>query len=517
LTDWVGASKPKSKSESSPLPIVGRLTRGRLPGAMLLQVVLLCGLGPMEAPAVAAPGQPVQLQVSAEPPHPYVRARLRYRVRLLTEVPLRRPTLSDPEVQDAVIKPIGDDRQWTETRDGRRVKVWERTYLVIPQRTGELRITGPALTAAVPADTGDDAGDPSRSGLIDYLNPVHRKAPDLILDVRPPPAAAGTPWLPAEAVSISETWSPASEELHLGVPLTRRVRIEASGVPVRQLPEIPAPAGDGFKAYRGRSKETQTIDGGDYLATKSVEISYVPTAPGAWEVPALELPWWSLGMDEPRELRLPARRIRVVGGAAAGGEGADADLNRRFTDAAADDLWRGPWLTALLALGWLLTLAAWWRDRRRRPASGTVPAAAAPADGPPVALSGLLLRFERACRGNDARAARGALLDWGRSRWPERPPRGPLDLFTRLGADAAALEQARRLESVLYGGRDGNTAQWDGLSARAVLEPWLTGAGTPAADASASRLPPLYPPLSKTPARPAQSVHRRTRRSGSAG
>ena len=465
---------------------------------VLAAVLLLLGGAAVQAQgegaADQAAGEPIRLEVAAEPAEPYVQARVRYRVRILTAVPLRRPTLSDPVAEDATLTRIGKDRQWTERRDGLRYTVWERLYAIVPLQVGELRITGPRLSAAVPKPSVADNSAAGRPDLIETLDSVHRQARDLVLTVRPTPPAAGAPWLPAESVSISEQWSAAGPEQHLGVPLVRTVHIEASGVRASQLPDLPIASGEGFKVYPGPPTLSEQVSGEDLLATKSIEISYVPKAPGAWQLPPVELPWWSLSMDEPRQLRLPARSVQVIGDSPAGGtRGAAADslARQRLAEAAADDHWRGPWLSALLALGWLTTLVLWWLDRRTRLPRPERPSISEGADFK-LDLDSALRRLERACQADDSRAARAALLAWGSIRWPEHPPRGPEQLLARIGADEDARKQVRSLEQHLYGDEGATTTAWDGAATLSRLRPHLIAAAAPDPKHGLS-LPPLYP------------------------
>jgi len=458
--------------------------------ATLVAVVLLAGVPP--AAAASSSDDAVRLEVQAEPAAPFVGERVLYRVRITAAIPLRRLTLSEPEAEDVRVIRLGEDRQWTEARDGGRVRMLERWYAIVPQRTGPVRIAGPRLLAAAARSAGGDRGQ--EAALIERFESLHRQARDLTLRVQPPPPRAEAPWLPAESVSISEEWAPPTTDLRVGTPVTRSIRIDASGVSAAQLPDLPLDATEGLKVYAGQPQVRERVSGGDLLASKSIEIRYVPTVPGQQRIPALRLPWWSLGADAPRQVRLPAREIKVTGaaGTAEALRGTAAQERQVFLDAAADDRWQGAWLSGFFALGWLATAVLWWLERKRRMRDRGGSAAA----GRPAPKSGLdapLSRLERACRAGDAADARAALLEWGRTRWPVQPPRGPDQLLLRLGADAAAREQVCRLERHLYAddARDDRPA-WEPQSMLNAIKPWLVAAHD-AADNAAQSLPPLYP------------------------
>jgi hypothetical protein len=147
-----------------------------------------------------------------------------------------------------------------------------------------------------------------------------------------------------------------------------------------------------------------------------------------------------------------------------------------------------PWLALLFGLGWAASAALYWQ-RGRRGARGpqtAVPAAAPLARRPAPAQAVAALR--RACRADDAQAARQALLDWAAARWPGEPPRNLEELGARLAP--AARTQLQSIDRALYSGGDGT---WDGAAAWAGLQSMLAaaaGAGPKTPDAV---LPALYP------------------------
>jgi hypothetical protein len=146
-----------------------------------------------------------------------------------------------------------------------------------------------------------------------------------------------------------------------------------------------------------------------------------------------------------------------------------------------------PWIAALLALAWLFSTALWLRARAANiGGAGSRPErpAAAPTPQPGKALT----RLEKACRANDARAARQALLEWAAARWPDHPPRRLETLGRRLDDNATGL--LRALDQELYA----PTPQgWDGGEFWRRLAPALKGSSQRRAVSTQDAvLPPLY-------------------------
>ncbi|MGD9298356.1 MAG: hypothetical protein PVG09_01515, partial [Thiohalocapsa sp.] len=121
---------------------VGGVAQGvRRPAAVSLALLIACLMSAFAAADVEGPQVPasdVLLEVSADTDTPYVQARLRYRVRVLARVPLRDATFLAPAAQDAAIRRIGADRRFDVEQDGRRYRVSERLYVVVPERPGPL-------------------------------------------------------------------------------------------------------------------------------------------------------------------------------------------------------------------------------------------------------------------------------------------------------------------------------------------------------------------------------------------
>ncbi|MFM8443580.1 MAG: BatD family protein, partial [Methylococcus sp.] len=93
------------------------------------------------------------LEAEAEPKNPYVQAQVILTIRVLSRVAFS-GDLSQPEIPDAVVEKLDEDREFVSLRDGVQFKVNERRYAVFPQKSGRLTIGPINLTAQLAAGGG---------------------------------------------------------------------------------------------------------------------------------------------------------------------------------------------------------------------------------------------------------------------------------------------------------------------------------------------------------------------------
>jgi hypothetical protein len=486
--------------------------------------------------------RPVMVEVEAEPKDPFVQGQVIYTVRLLYRVPLRRASLSDPTADNAMIQKLGDDQHYTTYRDGQRYQVIERRYAVFPQRSGTVSIDPPVLSGAVveqrssqgptapdPMFGGDPFGDFQRffgrdpfagmGSMFAQTRPIQVRGRGLSLNVKPQPASAPSPWLPAESVQLSETWSPDPPVFRVGDPVTWTIAITAQGVSASQLPDITPSVPSGIKVYPDKAQTKTRAEGDDLVAMKIIKLALVPTAEGTVTLPELRLPWWDTQTNQQRFAVLPAHSIKVLppppgvtarppapGSAAATSAPAPAAASLSAASPARSQSPEGssrvtpgplpggsywPWIAAGLVLIWIVTVGLWLRERRRsggRRVWGRTSPASKPPPLPPIGK--MRARIERACLEGDARGARESLIAWSAARWPTDPPRRLETIAQRFGG--AAGDALRELDRQLYGS---GAAAWDGAAAWTRLAPALVQAErskTPPMGQKAP-LPELYP------------------------
>jgi len=384
------------------------------------------------------------LEAEVSPNPAYVQAQMRFVVRLLRSVDVVDGTLTEPSATNAVLRRLGRDISYTTTRDGRSYRVLERRYALFPQASGELVISPVEFEGEV-VDAGQAGTGLSR--LFARGKRLGLRTEVVRATARPPPADfPGQTWLPAKSLQINEEWSTDPETLRAGEPVTRTLSLRAVGLSAEQLPEIAVTISDGVKEYADQPVTRTTTDTDWVHGVREQRIALVPGSDGTYALPAIRIDWWDTERDALRQATLPARTLRV-NPAIRGGGGADVGAGPATIEApVAVSPWRNVplWqsISALLAVIWLLTFLA-WRRARAAPAAGEDRDSGGEAPrGPPMSLRG-------ACLGDDAPAAREALLRWGAGSWPANPPRSLPDLARRL-ADAELRGELAALDKALY-------------------------------------------------------------------
>lgn len=425
----------------------------------------------------AAAGDDVFLEIEAEPAAPYVQQQVRYTVRLHYAVQILEGQIDEPQLQGLQARRLGNDITYTKNLAGRRYSVVERRYALTPEASGRIEIPGLLFRGRVLA--GGTYGS-----LMSPRANVAARGNAVALDVRPRPASAATPWLPAQSLLLVDESPRMKSQLAVGEPITLTLRLRAQGLAAEQLPELELPRIEGAEIYPDQ-ESSQTSDDGQFLHGERVrKFALVPTRPGPLRLPEVAIDWWNTDADRAERARLPAREWSVAGDAtavsatpAAGDAPLPSQAAQRgaATDAAAAwNFW--PWATAAFALLWIATLL--WR--RRAPV--TTAAASSSQAAPPPPLS-----WREALAQTDPAALARALVRTARAGQPAC--RNLADIARRLD-DPAQREAIDRLDRALYRGGDSAEAV---AAVRLAFRGGPRWARTGANQAAADTLPPLYP------------------------
>ena len=109
----------------------------------------------------AQSGDPIYIESEIGTTTPYVQQAVPYTVRLFYAVPLVGGDVTGPTVDGASLQQLGEDRQSQVEIEGRRYGVFERRYLLTPERSGPLEV--PPARFRGTAQTGGGNGFFSRT------------------------------------------------------------------------------------------------------------------------------------------------------------------------------------------------------------------------------------------------------------------------------------------------------------------------------------------------------------------
>ncbi len=411
----------------------------------------------------------VFLTTSLDSLQPYVQSAVSLKVQLYSDKKLYQASLDLQGTADILVRRLGEDVTRQESRNGRTYQVITRHYLLVPQRSGDIQIDGPVLNAQVADASGRI--DPFLERMFGHLKiegglggtrPLRLRGDALKLVAQPrPPALRTGDWLPAQQLTLEDTWRPADKVIAVGQPLTRQLRIAAVGQSASQLPDLSAltsmPAG--LKSHAEDATLSDQVLDGHVVGQRDQDIVLLADEPGRYEVPELRLAWWDVVSNQRREAVLPAVTVEFVAaansatggasaatvppapttlpagtapGASSAAESTAASAPSGVTTATEDSANLWVWVSLAFALLWLATLGTWaWMHHRRHrtgegnPLQPTIHETTGSAAQARAA-------FQQACRDHAARPARHALIAWARATWPHEAPVGLNALARRL-------------------------------------------------------------------------------------
>lgn len=252
------------------------------------------------------PARDYYLTTHVDASNVYLQQQLLYTTKLYLSQNIERGSLQAPELENAQIQQLGDDKQYTDIVNGKRYQVIERNFAIVPQSSGDFTIRGPVFSGEVLAE------DPNaRFGFFNRTKRINRRGPDIAINVQPIPSDIDYYWLPSEYVSINEEW-PKQEAFTVGEPVTRTITLTADGVVEEQLPELPQMYPPDFKLYPDQAS-TATVNRNNRLIAQRVEtLAMIPTKAGKFVLPEVKVPWFNVKTGNTEYATLPARSIEVA-------------------------------------------------------------------------------------------------------------------------------------------------------------------------------------------------------------
>ena len=223
-------------------------------------------------------------------------------VQLYNEIP------GPPKIANALVLILGETRSGTTERNGKKYGVVEQRFAIFPEMSGKLEIPAIDITASVRLI---ERGRVSRKG-------VRVSTTDLLVNVMPVPEAypEEAPWLPAQAIILTQTLEPGVNKANVGDTLQRKIQVRIDGNTGSILPSLNAqPSESLFSIYPTAPSIEDDTSGDSVIGFRTESSSIVPLQPGQLSLGETSITWWDTVSNEVRISVLVDSHISAAGSA----------------------------------------------------------------------------------------------------------------------------------------------------------------------------------------------------------
>lgn len=230
--------------------------------------------------------------------HPFINQQTIYTVKLYNRQQLFDGQYKAPEVENALIVPLGEGKTYQTTLQKEIYNVEEISYAIFPQKEGKITISPPEFTANV----------------VDGFSPtkIHLKAKPTEIDVKPLSVDKKIgEWLAAENVTLNEEYEDPKTKYNAGDTIIRNITLKASGMVAQLLPKLNFSNSDSYNIYVDKPNIENTLIDGKIIATATYKITYLLTKSTNTEIPTIKIPWYNINTKTEMISSLPAKAIFV--------------------------------------------------------------------------------------------------------------------------------------------------------------------------------------------------------------
>lgn len=354
------------------------------------------------------------LEVSVSSETPYVQSQILYTLRLFRRVQISQASLTEPEMTDAIIEKLTEDKNYNTEINGVAYVVTERKYAIFPQKSGVATIKPLTLSAQIVANSRTRF-----NGFFSRQNSRTKRVMSkaITVDVQPAPAKfTANRWIPSEQLYIEQKWSGNVANMKVGEPLTRTLTILAKGTTVAQLPELHHETDlKQIKTYPDQPvlKEQKNADG--MIAFREEKIAYIPSTSGDVTLAAIEIPWFNTQTQTMETARIPEQTLSAIASAKAPATAEILPLPVQTSNSVTSSepviqtvenkLWM--WIALFFAFAWLITLFFLLKKSSVKQPKPIL-------DKKASTLKDSVNALKLACVDNNQSAAKDALLAWGK-------------------------------------------------------------------------------------------------------
>ncbi len=430
--------------------------------------------------------RPVFVESSIDKSNPYVQEQVILTVRLFHKVPIHNGSLTQPEINNAVVEKVGDDVKGRTEKNGQLYDVIERRYAIFPQKSGHIEIPAIHFEGAIARAQQGQVNNFNRGFFADPFSMIQntqtlrtRSKPISISVKTIPDSFKGKHWLPAHSLRLQEKWTPDTANFEVGQAITRTITLIGEGVTSSQLPSLNIPNVDKINIYPDQSIQENRSNENGILGLTQQKLALLPNEKGQVMLPEIRIPWWNTQTNRYEVATLPAKKITITTSSKTQTglttnelphteqPTADNESNSPAKTPVSQSTSHRAWfITAVFATLWLATLYLWQKERAKN--RYPTPAIVQRDPPPTLSLDALQKSLREHCAANHPSAARTTLLQWARQRWPSSAIHHLGDIINHC-EDSDCVEQIQKLDNALYA----QSETWQGHDLYQAFTSWL--------------------------------------------
>ncbi len=378
--------------------------------------------------------QDIFISATVNPKNPYVQSQILYQLKIYYDINIAAASIYPPQANNSIIKQLGQDKISSVQIKGKSYHVFQRTYAIFPQNSGQLEIS-PAIFRG---EVADKSVSPTYAGFsVLDVKPIQLITSQFELSVQPVPAnLTNLWWLPASNLNITENWSTTAGQIIEGNPLIRIITIKATGLTAAQLPEISVSNSSSYNSYVSPATIEDTIVNDQLVAIKTIKIVYIPSALGSLTLPSIKIPWWNTTTNQTEISSLPTKIFSVVPGLthATIESAAPVPIIKPLTlssHSVTSHLY--VWIITLFILLCLFAFFIWRKFSMQKHMKKN--------HSPDI--------LKKACTNNNAQATKNALIVWARIKFKDENIFSLSDFIDKIDEEAF-LQELEKLQKKLY-------------------------------------------------------------------
>ncbi|UHJ62498.1 BatD family protein [Vibrio furnissii] len=286
-----------------------------------------------------------------------------FKARLIIKADPRRlqdPKIAPPTIDGMELKAASEPNQYQTVMDGIQVTIVDQDFRITASQAGDFTLTEPSLQGALIYGSSYNGGT--------RILPLKTTPKTYTIHVEPKPADYQGTWLPTSQLTLREQWLDSQGKpitgnryaTKVGDSITREVTVQVTGLTQEQLPNIHLTYPDSVRVY-DEKPQFATLDNGD--VTMTLKQVLIPRQTGDITLPKVAMQWWDTVTKAQKTASADGLTLNV-----AAGEPSTVTASTPLPAAPAqvqtvtvNDAGFWPYLTALFALLWLLTLGLAWR------------------------------------------------------------------------------------------------------------------------------------------------------------